>query len=345
VQTRRSGGTALIGRFRRRGVAISLGVIVAGALVLSAGIAASASPQPTVSQVQAKLSKLNKQAQVLDEQFDQVLQALESAKQQLVLVDEEESRYLARFDLIRKQVGEIAAQAYMDGTLNSPEVLLTSKDPQEILNQSSILEELASSNSSEISAFLSAARQLSAAVAAARRTQDAETAIAANLTSKKKALEKAIAQQTALLNQLTPAEQAATGPGGGGPPIGGTDPLPSNSQAGKAVEFVYDQLGCPYLFGGTGPCQTGFDCSGLMQAAWAFAGVSIPRTSYEQADLPAVPEADIQPGDILEFDGDGHVGMYVGGGMLIDAPHTGAFVEKVAFSGWYQENFDGAVRP
>jgi peptidoglycan DL-endopeptidase CwlO len=345
VQTRRSGGTALIGRFRRRGAAISLGVIAAGAMVISVGGAAGAASQPTLGQVQAKLSKLNKQAQVLDEQFDQVLQTLESAKQQLVLVDEEETRYLARFNLIRKQVGEIAAQAYMDGTLNSPEVLLTSNNPQEILNQSSMLEELASSNSSEISAFLSAARQLNAAVATARRTKDAEAAIAANLVTKKKALEKAIAQQTALLNQLTPAEQEATGPGTGGPPIGGSDPLPDVSQGEKAVAFAYAQLGCPYLFGGTGPCHTGFDCSGLTQAAWASAGVAIPRTSFEQADLPSVPEADLEPGDILEFDGDGHVGLYVGSGMLIDAPHTGAFVEKVAFSGWYQENFDGAVRP
>jgi peptidoglycan DL-endopeptidase CwlO len=343
VQTRRSGGTALIGRFRRRGAAISLGVITAGALLISVGGAAGAAPQPTLSQVQAKLSKLNKQAQVLDEQFDQVLQALESAKQQLVLVDEEESRYLARFNLMRKQVGEIAAQAYMDGTLNSPEVLLTSDNPQEILNQSSMLEELASSNSSEISAFLSAARQLNAAVATARRTKDAEAAIAASLVSKKKALEKAIAQQTALLNQLTPAQQAVTSGGGG--TIGGHDPLPDLTQGEKAVQFAYAQLGCPYVFGGTGPCNDGFDCSGLTQAAWAFAGVSIPRTSYEQADLPEVPEADLEPGDILEFLGEGHVGLYVGGGFLIDAPHTGASVEKVAFSGWYQQNFDFAVRP
>jgi peptidoglycan DL-endopeptidase CwlO len=344
VQTRRS---ALPGSFRRRGAAISLGLLAAGALVVSLGVAAGAASQPTVSQVQAKLSQLNKKADVLDEQYDQAQQALSSASQQLTLVNEQAARYLARFKSMREEVAEIADQAYMEGSIDSPEVLLTSNNPQQILNQASILLELSSSNSNEMHAFITAARELSAAQQAARRTKDARAELAAKLAGQKKTLEKTIAQQQALLNQLTPAQQAAAGPGGGSAPgtIGGHDPLPTSTQAEKAVQFAYDQLGCPYVFGGTGPCQDGFDCSGLTQAAWAFAGVSIPRTSEEQAGLPAVPESELAPGDIMEFSGDGHVAIYVGGGMLIDAPHTGAVVEKVAFSGWFVSNFDGAVRP
>ena len=347
MQTRRIAGVALSGRFKRRGAALSVGLLATGALVLAISGVAGAASQPTISQVQQKLSKLNKQADVLDEQYDQAQQALSSASQQLTLVNEQAARYLAQFDSMRKQVAEIAAQAYMRGTLNSPEVLLTSNNPQQILNQASILLELSSSNSSALKAFISAARQLSGAQQAARRTKDARAALAAKLSGQKKGLQKTIAQQQALLKQLTPVQQAAAGPGGSSSTgtIGGHDPLPTSSQAGKAVQFAYDQLGCEYVFGGTGPCSQGFDCSGLTQAAWAFAGVSIPRTSYEQADLPAVPESQLAPGDIMEFSGDGHVGIYVGGGMLIDAPHTGAVVEKVAFSGWFTANFDGAVRP
>jgi cell wall-associated NlpC family hydrolase len=349
VQTWRFAGTARSGRFIRRGAALSIGLLAAGALVVSVGVAAGAAAQPTVSQVQQKLSKLNKQADVLDEQYDQAQQALSSASQQLTLVNEQAARYLARFNSMRKQIAQIAAEAYEQGSLNSPEVLLTSNDPQEILDQSSMLLELSSSNTSEMKAFISAAKQLAGAQEAARRTKDARAALASKLSGQKKTLEKTIAQQQALLNQLTPAQQAAAGPGGGAGAgtgtIGQHDPLPTSSQAEKAVEFAYDQLGCEYVFGGTGPCSQGFDCSGLTQAAWAFAGVSIPRTSYEQADLPAVPESQLAPGDIMEFSGDGHVGIYVGGGMLIDAPHTGAVVEKVAFSGWFTANFDGAVRP
>ena len=120
----------------------------------------------------------------------------------------------------------------------------------------------------------------------------------------------------------------------------------SAARPGKAVQFAYAELGCPYVFGGTGPCGSGFDCSGLTMSAWAAAGVSIPRTSEEQwASLPHVSTSDLQPGDILVYNGAGHVGIYVGGGMLIDAPHTGLDVEKVALSGWYLQTLNGAVRP
>jgi cell wall-associated NlpC family hydrolase len=81
-------------------------------------------------------------------------------------------------------------------------------------------------------------------------------------------------------------------------------------------------------------------------SAWASAGVSVPRTSYGQATLPAVSLSALQPGDILEFAGDSHVGIYVGGGMLIDAPQPGMNVEKVSLkSSWYSANLDAAVRP
>lgn len=81
-------------------------------------------------------------------------------------------------------------------------------------------------------------------------------------------------------------------------------------------------------------------------AAWAAAGVSIPRDSYGQATLQPVPSSQMQPGDILEFAGDSHVGLYVGGGMLIDAPQPGQTVEEVPLSSsWYSSNFDGAYRP
>jgi cell wall-associated NlpC family hydrolase len=80
--------------------------------------------------------------------------------------------------------------------------------------------------------------------------------------------------------------------------------------------------------------------------AWLSAGVSIPRTSYEQLDgLPQVSLGSEQPGDILVFIGGAHVGIYVGGGKLIDAPHTGADVELVPLSGWYLSNLYAIVRP
>lgn len=115
-------------------------------------------------------------------------------------------------------------------------------------------------------------------------------------------------------------------------------------QAAKAIAYAFSKLGDPYVWGATGPAA--FDCSGLVQAAWAAAGVSIPRTTYEQASvLPQVPRSALRPGDLLYFNGNDHVAIYIGGGELIDAPHTGAVVEKVPFAGWFSETFDAAVRP
>jgi peptidoglycan DL-endopeptidase CwlO len=183
------------------------------------------------------------------------------------------------------------------------------------------------------------------------------TALETSEKAKVNSAKKLLSQQQAILDSLTAAQQQQVQQGtvGGGSGSGVTSPTspggtyngPTGTQADTAVQFVYDQLGCPYLYGGTGPCHPGFDCSGLVQAAWAHAGISIPRTTYEQwGALPHVSESDLQPGDILFFDGIGHEAMYVGGGYFIDAPHTGAFVEKVNFNEpWYQSNFDGAARP
>ena len=113
------------------------------------------------------------------------------------------------------------------------------------------------------------------------------------------------------------------------------------------VSFALSQLGAPYTWGGNGPYSSGYDCSGLVMTAWAQAGVQIPRTSYDQyAALPHVPTADIQPGDLLYYDGEGHVAMYVGNNMIVDAPQPGETVEQIPMStSWYAQSFDGAVRP
>jgi cell wall-associated NlpC family hydrolase len=328
-----------------------LSLAASGALVLSTGVAnaapaASAAPTATVPQLQAKLKALSTKADGIDEQLDQVQQELTSASQRLTVVNNQVTRYLNQFKSLRSEVAQIATAAYEEGSISSPEALITSNDPQTVLNQSSILLELSSSNSHEVSQFLAADRQLINTQQADKRDKAAIAALKAKVESAKKQNAKLQAQVQSALNALTPAQQVGTAPGTSGGQTVAQDPLPTSSQGEKAVAFAYAQLGCEYVFGGTGPCSQGFDCSGLTQAAWAAAGVSIERTSFDQWDsLPHVSTSDLEPGDILVFDDAGHVGMYVGGGWLIDAPHTGAFVEKVQLSGWYTENLDGAVRP
>lgn len=119
--------------------------------------------------------------------------------------------------------------------------------------------------------------------------------------------------------------------------------------AAVAVAYALDQIGTPYRWGGDGP--GGFDCSGLTQAAYAAAGIVIPRTSETQwSALPHVALIDLLPGDLVFFDpGEfvaglpGHVGIYLGDDEMVDAPHSGASVRIDDLAGWPPPF--GAARP
>jgi cell wall-associated NlpC family hydrolase len=323
---------------------VTVSVFAAGLLI---GVSASAlaKPTPTLSQAQAKLAKLQSQLQKLDQQYDQVKQQLASTNQRLGLVNKQAAANGARFAALRQEVTRIAITAYEDGNLNSSIALLTSGKPQQILNQSSILLELSASNDAQINQFLAAAQQLTTTQLLAKRTKIGIQQLQTDLAKRRQSMQKLVNQAQSLVSQLTPAQQAQLGPGAGGSTTA-TYKGPTSTQAEKAVAFAYSKLGCPYVFGGTGPCSAGYDCSGLTMSAWLAAGIQIPRTADEQWNgLPHVSTANIQPGDIMIFNGGGHAAIYVGHNQLIDAPHSGASVELVAFSGWYQSTFDGAVRP
>jgi peptidoglycan DL-endopeptidase CwlO len=332
---------------RHRGAAVTTSLLVVGVLAMTSGTAGAA-PQPTIAQVQQKLSKLNAQADKLGQQFIQVKQELASASQRLKLVNHQASRYQAQFDAMRAEIGKIAAAAYKGGNLDSSAALLTSGNAQQMLNQSSILTELSSVNSTQMHQFISIARHLTQTQETARRAKAAIVSLRNSLRKRNQALQKLIAQQKALLAQLTPAQRVGTGPGGGTGSTGGGGPPPytgpHKTQADQAVAYAYSKIGDPYQWGAIGP--SAFDCSGLTMAAWASAGVSIPRVSYDQiSSLPAVPLNALEPGDILGIAGNSHVAMYVGHNQLIDAPTTGSVVELISLSGWYAQNLDAAVRP
>ena len=330
----------------RRGLAIGASVAAAGALATFAS-SAGAAPKPTVGQVQKSVNRLTSEEDQAVQQYDQSEQQLSSAKQRLTLVNHEIQADQAKFQSMRSQIAAIASTAYENGTMTSMGALLTSDNPQAVLSQASVLLQLSSDRSAQVNEFIQAARQLQGAQLTARRTEQGIATLDSQRLARKKSIGKSLAQKQAMLATLTAQQQqtvATTSTPGAGGTQTASDPVPTSSQAGKAVAYAYSKLGDAYVYGATGPST--FDCSGLVQAAWAYAGVSIPRTTYEQvAALPAVSTSDLQPGDLLFFDGDGHVGIYVGGGYLIDAPQTGENVEKVPLAGWYSANLDSAARP
>jgi peptidoglycan DL-endopeptidase CwlO len=326
-----------------------VGLALAAGLVSYAGVVRAA-PQPTISQVTAQVSKLTTEEDRAVQLYDQVNVQLTAADRQLAQVSTEIAGDKKQFDAARAQVAQVAATAYEDGNMSSLAALLTSSDPQTILDRASFLIQLSSDRNTEMDQFSDAARQLSQAELAMQRAEAAIAALRDQRKSQASSIGKALTEKKSVLatltaqQQATVEEQASVGSQG---TTTGSYTGPTSTEADKAVEFAYDQLGCPYVYGGTGPCADGFDCSGLVQAAWAYAGVAIPRDTYEQwAALPHIPMSDIEPGDLIFFNDEGHVGMYVGDNDIIDAPQPGMDVEKVSLSeSWYADNLDGAARP
>ena len=323
---------------------IAIAAVAAAGLLTVAG-SAGAQPQPTASQVEAKLKKLTYKENWLIQRYDQASQDLASARQRLSVVNTEVRKDAAAAKANQDEIAQIAANVYENGAMSSVAAMLTSANSQTLLSQSAFITHLSTDQYQQLQQVLTTERQLAGAHLMAKRTEQAVSGLKKDLGSQRAALDKLINQQKALLASLTPQQQQQQ-LGGGATTTHTSYNGPTGTQAQRAVAFAYSQLGCPYVFGGTGPCQSGFDCSGLTMSAWASAGVSIPRTSYGQATLPAVSLSNLQPGDILEFAGDSHVGIYVGGGMLIDAPQPGMNVEKVSLnSSWYASSLDAAVLP
>lgn len=125
-------------------------------------------------------------------------------------------------------------------------------------------------------------------------------------------------------------------------PAGFSLPAGTPSAVVTAINYAVAQLGKPYVYGGTGP--DGYDCSGLVMEAYLAAGISLPRTTYDQvyAGEPVYDASELAPGDLLFTEGSdpgpggapGHVAMYVGDGLVIDAPETGKDIEITPLSTW-----------
>ncbi len=170
----------------------------------------------------------------------------------------------------------------------------------------------------ERAAAIAHQREVQREIAAARAQAEAAAAAQANAPD-------ASASPPAIVSSPVPSIVPSSG--GGGHP--------------QAASIAAQYLGVPYVWGGASP--GGFDCSGLVMYVYAQLGISLPHYTVSQwnATIPVAP-SDMQPGDLVFFDGLGHVGIYIGNGEFIDAPHTGSVVRVDSLTGF--GSFDGARR-
>ena len=155
-----------------------------------------------------------------------------------------------------------------------------------MLNSASLLMEISQGRNQQLSAFLVAAQQLKTTQQQAQRTKDALAVVEKQkLDQEAESHSKALSGEKSVYANLTSEQQATVqattvgGSGGTTTPTGGTFTGSTSTNGGQAAAFAVSKLGCPYVYGATGPCNDGYDCSGLAQAAWATAGVSIPRAT------------------------------------------------------------------
>lgn len=324
--------------------ALATGLVAAGLTMLPATQALADPPPPAnASQAERQLADLSHQAEVLTEKMHDAQISLDAANAEKVTALGQLGAAQAALSGARAQqqqyqgtVDTLAAASYQGARLNRLSALMTSTSPQDLLDQMSGLELLASDTSAQLAVFQSASAAATQAQSdaqtatdAAQTAADQATSVQADLQTQQAALKTQTATVQAAFASLSVPEQVSYA--GSPVPVGYTAPAPGSGsgQGYAALQAALTKVGSPYSWGATGPSS--FDCSGLTSWAFAQAGVHIPRSAGAQAGSgAAVSRADLQPGDLVFFYSPvSHVGIYAGNGMVVHAPTFGQSV-KVA---------------
>lgn len=325
-------------RFRVSAFGITLAAIAAVLVPSGIGAAAPASPL-TLTQVKAQIAVLNAKAERISESYDAARTRLSDLQRRERVTAGELARDRSALTASQRRLAAAAAAAYRGGGLDATMSLVSSGSPQMFIDQTSTLEEVAHIQAGQVATANAAQRSLAAdqILHSAQVKQQRDTL--SQIASQRNAIDNLLSQQKALLNRLTSAARAAYNAQANAVAahelaLRNSYNGPASGQASAAVQFAYNQLGKPYYYGGAGP--NSYDCSGLTMRAWEAAGVALPHNAAaQQSEIPAVSMGNLEPGDLVFFGSPAyHVGIYIGGGRMIDAPHTGTVVQIQSLSGY-----------
>ncbi|GGR71708.1 hypothetical protein GCM10010252_07700 [Streptomyces aureoverticillatus] len=319
-----------------------------------------ADPRVSPGEVKAKVDELYREAEVATEKYNGAKEKADKAEKSLTDLRDEAARRTEKLNSARRGLGSLATAQYRSGAIDPSVQLALSSDPDEFLDRASRADRAGHRQAAAVSDVRKQLRELDQLHTEADESLADLKSRQADLRKHKKTVTGKLGEARRLLARLTAEERARVaaaaddgGQGGGAPdapdrasrtasraPAPGGAKAP-NSRAAAAVSYAYKALGSPYVWGATGP--NAFDCSGLTQAAYRAAGVSLPRTTYAQIDTGRrVSRAELQPGDLVFFySGISHVGLYVGDGQMIHAPNPSAPVRLAPIS---QMPFAGAAR-
>ncbi|MGP3975159.1 NlpC/P60 family protein [Streptomyces sp. 8N114] len=297
----------------------------AAALVPAAPAGAKPDDKPT-ARLNSRIDRLYEQAEVATEKYNGVAERTGKLREQVANAQDGVARGQAKVNRLRDSLGSLAGAQYRSGGIDPTVELMLTEDPDSYLDKAATLDRIGSRQLTKLRQLQSAQRHLKQQRSEAAGKLEQLDGLQKSLKRQKKDVQKKLAAARRLLHQLSPQERAArdghrSGKAHGGG-IGGSKP--SSQRAAAAVAAVKSAVGRPYAWGAAGPGA--FDCSGLTQWAYKQAGTSIPRTSQAQRSAgQQVPLSQARPGDLVVYRDDAsHVGMYVGGGQVVHAPHPGA---------------------
>jgi cell wall-associated NlpC family hydrolase len=325
--------------------------------------AAKTAQQSSIQEVQSQVDSLNQQAEEATQKYDQAMEQTTTERQRADVLLNQVALGADHLNQSRRILGQFAAEQYRTGGLNQTVAIFLAPDPQQYFEQQHILDRMTVLQRQAFTTF-----EQQQAVVVKQRRQAAESLRQLNDTQQRLAADKTTVQQKLtqtqdLLNSLTAeqkarlaalrkqqeevaarkaAQLAAQAQANAATHTTTTTSSSYAAKAAKAIAFAKEQLGKPYVWGATGPY--GYDCSGLVQAAWGAAGVSLPRTTFEQIDVGTrVSISNVQPGDLIFYNSSiDHVAMYIGDGQIIQAPHTGANIDIAPMT---EMPIYGATRP
>ncbi|WP_328670999.1 C40 family peptidase [Streptomyces sp. NBC_00328] len=332
----------------------------------TANAAPSAEPRPSIEAVSKKVDDLYHQAETATNKYNATREKTAEQRERVDTLLDDVARRTEKLNTAREELGSFAAAQYRTGA-SAPDTatLLLADNPQDYFDQTQLMSRLTNRQKAAVDDYITeqaattrkraeATRNLESLTASQKELKTSKATVQHKLTEarsllsklnaedkarlaaiEKKKREQAAAKAAELARQQATAEKAAQQQSSSGTTTGtasgsstGSTATDPSSKAAEALAFARAQIGKPYVWGATGPDS--YDCSGLTQAAWKAAGVSLPRVTYDQVNAgTTVSLADARPGDLVFFYDDiSHVGLYIGDGMMIHAPKPGAYVRE-----------------
>jgi peptidoglycan DL-endopeptidase CwlO len=318
----------------RAAILVSAATLASFALPAGPGSAApSGGAPPSLQALVAAANRLSEQIDALGQEYDALRIQLAQARAESKAARVTAQRDFRALSAGQAAVARIAAEGYMDYGFNATLQLLQSTDPQQLLNRTSIMVQLGHESGETVSLLAEA----EAAATRASLTATQEALLAGKLSAQ---INKKVAQIEAKENVLNSAAYAQAlaifQKTGSYPQIA----IRGDTVGDQALRWALTQRGKPYQWGEAGP--NSYDCSGLVMWAYAHVGISLAHLTFDQwNEGQHVSKDQLQPGDLLFFFGLDHVGLYVGGNLMVDAPTQGQVVQV---QGIFWGGFDGAVR-